>query len=152
MDGINGTIFQISLTIWMAILSYMVIRFYQLNNYIIGRAKAWGTMAGQKSGDARAKTAQARMNVENKTLLLEAVVSEVPFAARIVGYLREQGTSDTQLFQMMTDPDALRGMKAISDSFGGLIGGVTNLLEKRQSEPKKDKLTPYELSIKKATA
>jgi len=148
----NGTIFQITLTIWILILTAYVARIGIANNYIISMASKYASVLGTKSGDARAKTAQARMNVENKTLLLEAVVSEVPFAARIVGYLREQGTSDTQLFQMMTDPDALRGMKAISDSFGGLIGGVTNLLEKRQAEPKKNnKLTPYEQSIKEAT-
>ncbi|MBT7264520.1 MAG: hypothetical protein HN831_03480 [Waddliaceae bacterium] len=148
----NGTIFQITLTIWILILTAYVARIGIANNYIISMASKYASVLGTKSGEVRSKTKQARMNVENKTLLLEAVVSEVPFAARIVKYLRDQGTSDTQLFQMMTDPDALRGMKAISDSFGGLIGGVTNLLEKRQAEPKKNnKLTPYEQSIKEAT-
>jgi hypothetical protein len=132
----NPTIFQYALTAWVLIITIYVARLQLANNYIIGMASKYGAIMGKKSGEVRSKAKQTRMDAENKVLLLEAVVSEVPFAAKIVGYLREQGTTDQQLFSMMTDPDALRGIKALSDTFGGIIGGATKLLEGRQ-EPKK---------------
>jgi hypothetical protein len=135
------TVFQIGITLWVLIVSIYVARLQLANNYIIGMAGKYGAIMGKKSGEVRAEKATARMQSEGKGKLLEAVASEVPFANRIITYLREQGSTDQELFAMMTDPDALRGIKVLSETFGGLMTAGADFLEKRtEAKPKPDGL------------
>ena len=119
------------MAVWLLIITIMVARLRIANNYIIGMASKYASYLGTISGEISTKRKQKRITAESRVKLLEALAENVPFASKIIGYLREQGTSDAELFSMMTDPDALRGIKAISDTFGGVVEGITGYLEGR---------------------
>jgi hypothetical protein len=134
-------------SIWALAITYMTVKFYRLNNYIIGRAKAWATIAGRQSGEARKETQRERVMDETKGKLIDALSEELPFGDRLIGNLRKSGVSDNELFIMATDPDVWRVINNIGGLAKGALDGAKGLFK---GDPEKKKLQDWKEQYKYA--
>ena len=151
------TNFNIYIAVWNTILTalvlysiYIVTRFQRLNNHVIAMAKNYASIMGQKSAEVRGAAATERIREESKAQLVDAISTEIPWGANIIGNLRKQGMNDSQLFALITDPEVLKGLSVLADAGKGLMKGIFDLIPGPKDGAPGDFEAQYKRSLQQA--
>lgn len=100
------------------IFGVVIYRFWKLKGHVIGWAKAYASIQGERSGEARREKADAKLVASGRQKIVDTIASNVPGAGTM---LKASGVTDGEAFAMFTDPATLKGLKVLAD-FAGSIG------------------------------
>lgn len=135
-------------TVIILYLFYRLSTFNKLTNRILTNANNWMSYMGSRGAETKRREARERITTEGKTKLVNSIAENVPFGARVVESLRNQGMNDTELFTMVTDPDVLRGMRVLADFGKGVTDGIAGLIGGEKGEGEATWEQEYQKSLR----
>lgn len=129
MDYI-GTYLIYIVTLWTIYLTIVLYRFKQTKTRIETMASNWAAHMGQESGQARQEKASTKHLASGQQKIMDTVAAQIPGAASI---LKSSGVSENEAWALITDPNTMKGLKVLMDTFSG----VGKLLDKTGEGKKK---------------
>lgn len=117
-------------TLIVITLSIVVYTIYRTKRRIYTMAGNWGAYMAEGSHKVRREKQYDKNKVSGQSKIVDMIASEIPGAA---GVLKRAGVTDQEAWALATDPDTLRGIKVIFDTFKGAAAFAGKLADKTKT-------------------
>jgi len=108
----------------VTILWKFYIKRYNLKPFI-RMAKQFASQNGIKSQQTQHQTRMTAQNKQTKTKLAKGLVETLPFGGTLQKIMESQGISGEEIFNVMQEPNFVKGIMVIVDAFGGVASRLT---------------------------